>query len=190
MTLVNTDSAQDPVVFDDFNLIEPGSYPFCILGFQLKNNYDQQRLKLRSTFKAKDYIHLLPVDKIAPVFFRGVKLKQLPKIKELLDDINKLNLILDNNALPKLYVNTLKKHDLTCDECFGLLQQGVYPIDVKHLAKVSDINLSIDDLYNEFNTSKIPAFQAFGSFTIFVLTNTNVFNKKDIKHFFNNAEKL
>jgi hypothetical protein len=190
MTLVNTDSAQDPVVFDDFSLIEPKSYPFCLLGFQLKNNYDQQRLKLKQTFKVKDYIHLLPVDRIAPVFFRGIELDVLSTLKDFLDDIGKLNLILDTDTLPKVYINTLKKYNLTCEECFGLLQQGVYPIDIKHLSKISDISLSIDELYSAFNTSKIPVFQAFGSFTIFILTNTNVFNKKEIKQFFNNAEKL
>jgi hypothetical protein len=56
------------------------------------------------------------------------------------------------------------------------LRKGLYPIDGKCLADISNIDITLESLYeNAFDTKNVPAFQSFSSFTIFILCNESLF---------------
>jgi len=46
MTLVDIDHVEQPLELDKFKLIPLTDYPYCVIGFQLKNLYDQERIKI------------------------------------------------------------------------------------------------------------------------------------------------
>jgi hypothetical protein len=176
MTLVDVDSIQEPLTLDNFTVISKSKYPYSIIGFQLKNLYDQQRIRIKSKYNTKDIIHILPTVNLEATFFRGIKIYIREKYHPLLKQLSKLNLILNNEINTTIYKNLLNEYNLTCNECYAFLKKGVYPIDGQCLSKISNIDITLESLYeNAFNTKSVPVFQSFSSFTIFILCNETVY---------------
>jgi hypothetical protein len=177
MTLVDIDSTQEPLTLDNFNIISNNKYPYSIIGFQLKNLYDQQRIKVKSKYNTKDVIHILPTANIEAAFFRGIKIQIHEKYQPLLSQLGKFNTTLSSNIIDvEVYRNLLQEYDLTCNECYAFLKRGIYPIDGSCLSKISNIDITLESLYeNAFNTKSVPIYQSFSSFTIFILCNETIY---------------
>lgn len=177
MTLIDVDNATEPLVLEKFNIIQPSEYPYCLLGFQLKNSYDQERLLVKSKYKIKDVIHLLPTAITTPACFRGMKLNIKPEFSVLINQIGKFNTSLKSEDSFLLdYKSLLNKYNLTCNDCWGYLKKGVYPIDGNCLNTLSDTKWTLEMLYNDAFVSNVPFFQSFSSFTIFILCNNTIFS--------------
>jgi hypothetical protein len=176
MTMVDVNSIQDPLDLDKFRLLSDDKYPYSIIGFQLKNSYDQQRIKVKSKYNTKDIIHLLPKAKVTPTFFRGIKIHIREKYLPLIEQFKKLNVIFNESISIDTYKNLLGEYGLSCNECYAFLKKGIYPIDGSCLANISNIDITLESLYeNAFDTKTVPAFQSFSSFTIFILCNESLF---------------
>jgi hypothetical protein len=179
MTMVDIDSIQEPLNLDKFRLLSDDKYPYSIIGFQLKNSYDQQGIKVKSKYNTKDIIHLLPTAKMSPTFFRGIKIHIREKYFPLIEQFKKLNTILNDSINVDVYKNLLEEYGLTCNECYAFLRKGVYPVDGSCLSKISNIDITLESLYeNAFDTKNVPAFQSFSSFTIFILCNESLFTAR------------
>jgi hypothetical protein len=177
MNLVNVENVELPLDVEAFSPISESEYPYCMIGFQLKNSYDQKRIKLTSLLPVKDVVHKLPTSKAHPMFLRGLPLNVRPHFLPLLKQLRELNTTLHDNVDLIRYKHILNNYKLTCNDCFAYLRKGVYPIDGECLDLIADTNYTISDLYNSFNTKDIPAFQSFCTFTIFILCNESLYKK-------------
>lgn len=176
MTLINVDSAEETLKLDSFKFIPAEKYPYSIIGFQLKNFYDQQRIKLKSKYRTKDIIHPLPTPDLAVACFRGIKILIREKYQPLVEQLRKFNTILSNEIDVSVYKNLLDEYGLTCSDSYSFLRKGVYPIDSGCLAELSNIDLTLETLYNDaFNTRSVPVYQSFSNFTIFILCNETIY---------------
>ena len=175
MNIVNIDLVSEPLTVDNCNVISDKDYPFCLLGFQLKNSYDQVRLQLKSKYKINDYIHLLPDSDATPSFFRGMMIKPKSNFRALLTQLETFNTALTELPVQR-YQSILSEYNLTCNNCYAYLQKGIYPIDGECINKISDNYIDIVDLYtNAFNNKNVPTFQSCAYFTIFILDNRSAF---------------
>jgi len=177
MTLVDINNTQEPLELDKFTVVPEKKYPYSIIGFQLKSLYDQQRIKVKSKYNTKDIIHILPTASLEAAFFRGIKILIREEYYPLLNQLRKFNTtIATDNIDVGVYKNLLKEYDLSCDECYAFLKKSVYPIDGHCLSKISNIDITLESLYeNAFNTKSVPAYQSFSSFTIFILCNETIY---------------
>lgn len=175
MSMLDVDLVNEPLDIDSFSYLNDEDYPACILGFQLKNLYDQKRLILNKSYNPVDVIHLVPNDAVLPKFFRGInisiKKEFLPLIShlELLGIQNKNTLNLDN------YKNILKSYNLSCENCYAYLNKGIYPIDSECLNQISSADITQDELYEKVLNHEQSFFQTFGYFVIYILSNKNTY---------------
>lgn len=177
MTLIDVNNTQEPLRLDNFTVIPEDKYPYSIIGFQLKNLYDQQRIKVKSKYKTKDVIHVLPTANLEAVFFRGIKIHIREKYHTLINQLKSFNTVLKTeNVDVAVYKNLLKEYGLTCNDSYAFLKRGVYPIDGCCLSDISNIDITLESLYeNAFDTKSIPVFQSFSCFTIFILCNETIY---------------
>lgn len=175
MNLVNIDLVSEPLQEGDYNFIADTNYPVCLLGFQLKNSYDQTRLQMKSEYGIKDYLHLLPNAEASPTVFRGLMFKSKTIFTTLFNQLENSNLL--QTELPiRRYQNILSEYNLTCNNCYAYLQKGIYPIDGECIDTISKNKINLNDLYvNAFNNEHVPAFQSCAYFTIFILSNRSIF---------------
>jgi hypothetical protein len=175
MNIVNVDLASEPITIKDCNIIKDKNYPFCLLGFQLKNSYDQARLILKDEYHAHDYVHMLPDVDGTPVIFRGIPITPKSKFGDLFKQLEQFNLSLSELPI-KRYEHLLCEYDLTCKNCFGAMQKGVYPIDGECINSFAREVFDINQLYADaFKTDDVPFYQSTGYFTIFILQNRSIY---------------
>lgn len=175
MNFINIDLAAEPLTQVGCNQIADKDYPFCILGFQLKNAYDQSRLKFKECYKLIDYVHFLPNSAATPTFFRGISFIPTQTVSSLFKQLEVFNLSLTDLSIKK-YEHVLSEYRLTCKGCYGSLQKGIYPIDGECINLLSQTPIDLNDLYcNAFDTDSVPLFQSYGYFTVFILNNKSIF---------------
>lgn len=175
MNLIDTDLVTELPSHGTCSFIFDKDYPFCIFGFQLKNAYDQLRLKIKSEYNVQDYIHFLPDSEAIPSLFRGIKIKPKADIVSLFSRIEFLNTSLTDIPV-KHYESILSEYGLTCRNCYAFLQKGIYPIDGECINNFTKTKIDINDLYTKaFDTENVPLFQSIGYFTIFILNNKSIF---------------
>jgi hypothetical protein len=177
MNFVDVDLANEPLTPKDCKFIQDKNYPICILGFQLKNSYDQARLQIKEKYGFSDYIHFLPDSDATPVVIRGKIITPRADIQQLLRQCENFGTSLAD--LPhRRYEGLLSEYDLTCKNCYAFLQKGLYPIDGECIETFAKEKINLNDLYSDaFNTKKIPQFQSSAYFTIYILSNKSTFRQ-------------
>ena len=175
MNLIDVDLASEPLTPTGCNFIADKNYPFCILGFQLKNAYDKLRLRFKKQYDILDYVHFLPDSDATPLFFRGINVRPTQAINTLFRQLEAFNTSLTELPLKK-YEHVLSEYRLTCKDCYGSLQRGVYPVDGECINLITENHVDLNDLYaNAFDTENVPLFQSCGYFTIFILSNKSIY---------------
>ena len=175
MSMISIEHAEEPINIDGFSYVNDYDYPYCMLGFQIKNFYDQKRLRISNKFISKDIIHFVPNETVLPKFFRGMRINIKPKYAPLIKQIDSLG-INRNTVSVEYYKNILNEYNLKCDNCFAYLCKGVYPIDSEYLNIISDSKININNLYNEVLDTNSLGFQSYGYFVIYILSNKNTLN--------------
>ena len=177
MTLVDVDLATEPPSLKGYTQIPGERYPFCLLGFQIKSSYDEQRLQLKSKHNAKDYVHVLPNSQKEMTFFRGIKVTPRQELLPLLSRLESFNVSL-NDTPHKHYAYTLNEYGLTCKNCYSHYQRGIYPIDGECINQFAREDIDLNELYaSGFDTKLVPHFQSYAYFTIFILENKSIFKR-------------
>jgi len=175
MKIIDIETSDEAIQPDSFDIIPNFKYPYCLLGFQIKNAYDQQRYFVPEKYKPVNVVHFINNPETTPLFFRGIKITPTYKLLDFIDKISLKQFYrlgsLDNEA----YNTTIKQCNLSCDECWSYLRPGVYPIDSIFLNELCSDNINLNTLYNEIIENKdIPYFQSLGYIAIYVLDNKNV----------------
>lgn len=175
MNLVDIDLVEEPPVIEGCNSLTGHNYPFCLIGFQVKNSYDQQRLQLKEKYKSNTYAHRLPNSDGDLTFFRGIKITPRAEMSQLFRQLENFNTSLVDLPL-KHYESTLQDFNLSCKNCYSFLQKGIYPIDGERINIFAKEQIDLNDLYtNGFDTDLVPHFQSFAYFTIYILENKSIF---------------
>jgi hypothetical protein len=177
MNLLGIDLVEQPLDIDCFSYLDDKDYPLVLLGFQLKNLYDQKRLIIKPEYNPIDVIHFVPGESIMPKFFRGIKINVNARFNYLITKLEALGSSKTENINKDFYVETLNEHNLSCNNCFAYLRKGIYPIDSEHLDLFSNTKLNQSDLYTKLlDVQEVNSFQALGYFVIYVLSNKNIYN--------------
>jgi len=176
MTVLDVNLVDEPLDIDSFSYLSDADYPYCLIGFQLKNLYDQKRLKINEKYSPKEIIHLIPGETVMPKFFRGIKININPKFNYLLTKLESLGTHLSEKVDKDFYVETLNEYNLSCNNCFAYLRKGVYPIDSEHLEYFTDSKITQEELYSKvLDCTGLNKFQSLGYFVIYVLSNKNIY---------------
>ena len=177
MTMLDTNLVDQPLDVDLFSYLTDEEYPFFILGFQLKNLYDQKRLIIKKEYNPVDVIHFVPGETVMPKFFRGIKVQVNKKYDYLIKNLESYGTQTSDQIDKNNYTQLLNEHKLSCNNCFAYLRKGIYPIDSEHLSDLTTCKIKQKDLYSEvLDISEISTFQALGYFVIYVLSNKNLYN--------------
>lgn len=168
MPKFDTTLVEKPVTTKDFISYDIHVLPKIILGFILNNKYDQERLKLKSTYNPKNILHFVGNgSEIEPIYLHGIELEPCKNIYNVCKSIQRAQPITLNG-----YMNILKYNGLSCDSVYGYLADGMYPIDIKHL---SNINTSyVDHGYKRLRDMLIenkdmPWFSSWSDFKVLIL---------------------
>ena len=162
----------DPKKYTPYKVFD---FPKIILGFNIKNKYDEDRLRIRSMFSPKRIMHFYGEDgELHPIYFHGIELEPRGKVNHLCSVIR--------NASPvsvESYQNILEYNRLKCDSCFSYLRDGVYPIDITCLQRLSRNRyksgyLSLRPLLED--NEDLPWFSSWSSFNIFMLCPSILYN--------------
>ena len=161
---------------DSYKPYNISDLPKIILGFNIKNKYDEQRLKIREMLGPKNIRHYYGHDNtLKPIHFHGIELRPKNKVNHLCSTIS--------NALPvniESYKNILKYNRLSCTNCFHYLRDGVYPIDVECLQKLSRNKYKSNYLFlRSFleHNEQLPWFANWSNFNIFILCPSILYNQ-------------
>jgi len=174
MNLLDVELVNEPLEIDSFSYLSDSEYPVIMLGFQLKNLYDQKRLLIKDKYDVQDIIHFIPRETMLPKFFRGIKLTIKPSIVSLIAMLENLGLSDREISLPT-YRNILDKYKLSCNNCYAFLQKGIYPIDSECINSFASNYFNLEEIYSMIDNKKIQTFQAASYPVIYVLSNKNVY---------------
>jgi len=169
--MIDVSLVEQPVNSDDFDCIFEYDKPCLFIGHILKNEYDNQRLKLNDDYH--------PVKFFAPYNESG-EMKLLP-LYGILRNLNKHGLEISKiiyeqenrgNINLIIYENIINQFDITCSDCYGYYKERIYPVDFNKFRKLTDDEIATDGKIlqhllnledNKFD------FQKFGSVVCFLL---------------------
>ena len=160
MELLDVELSNEPLDIEPFSYLSDTDYPVVMLGFQLKNLYDQKRLIFKSKFKTNEIIHFVPRETMMPKFFRGIKLNIKTSIIPFIKMLDNLGNSPSSEINLTTYKEILKKYNLTCDNCYAFLHKGIYPIDSECTGVISNISLTVEDIFSLIDKSLCPHFSA------------------------------
>ena len=186
MEMVNVELCEVPVIIDNYKTYELKELPKVILGFQIKNKFDEDRLQFKSGFSARRIIHFgrtIELEPLEPILFYGLEINVLPEYKELIHTLDTFNSVfmkyhkVGANFIEQ-YQNHLKQFGLSCVECYRYLKDGIFPIDLKYLPKLinNDKNLPINDLASMLEISPEQWYLNIGAFGIYVLGTCGIYH--------------
>lgn len=168
MKLLDVELVNESLDIESFNYLCDQDYPYVMLGFQLKNLYDQKRIQINKKFESQDFIHFVPQELMMPKFFRGIKINIQKKYISLINELaSKANYSLENYKL------LLEQYNLSCDNCYAYFNKGIYPIDSEHINDISTFKGSATSI---LSTEEIAHFQAISYPVIYILNNKNISN--------------
>ena len=120
------------------NLFKPLDYsqiPKLFLGFIIKNNFEYNALKC--TKETQDIAHLCGIDGIIePVFLRGLFIDTPTIIGKIIEQVNKIKPI-NINTIFNQYIKILSQFDLSCNNTYAYLLDGMFPIDITYLEQIT-----------------------------------------------------
>jgi len=182
MKLLDVSLVDAPLKADQFTFLNDNDYPFVLLGYQIKNLYDQERFKFNKQFKCVDVAHCTPCEEKLPRFFRGIKLELKKDFYSLLDRLDILSV--QDDKLLSVYKNILSEFNLTCNNCFAYLKKNIYPVDSECLKDIALSNHDINFYYeNLLDTKNVALYQSLGYLVIYILNNKKV-SKFETKNIF------
>ena len=150
--------------------------PKIILGYKIKNKFDEVRRSIKNKYKPRYISHFRYNTQLEPVFFYGVEINPVASYKSLLDTLNTNVLVKTSTPgnFRDMYKAVLADYDLTCNDCYRHLCDGIYPIDICHLPSISrtsytkELKTGLSDILE--NNESTPWYLTLPNFSVFVLT--------------------
>jgi hypothetical protein len=169
------DLAEQPIAIKDYSIYSRTMLPKLILGFNLKNKFDEKRFKIKSKYKPKKISHFKWTSELEPMFAYGIEILPQARYSSLLDYLQARGSQLwkySEEEYTKKYKQVLSEYCLTCDECFRYLSDGIYPIDVQHLNDISrkDFTREVNAGFSGMLEKTEPWYLSVPNFKLFILT--------------------
>lgn len=189
MELINVDLAEEPVNLDKFSYCLSEDYPKIILGCLIRHKYDQERLIVNEKYNSENIHFIENKPYIKSYFFTGIPIKLNKKYNPIISDVENISdSYSDYTDNLNEYKTILEKYKLSCNDCSLLFDNNIFPIDGKHLDKLTGNKLKIDELYKDFfKRDSENCFQYFGSLSIFILT-SSLLSDESYHNLFSGAE--
>ncbi len=168
MSLIDT-----PVNTDKFKPFNKQYLPCLFLGFDIKNEYDNQRLTINKLYKPQKLLFIFEKNKdkyeVLPLYGLFLPLNKLG----ITLCTTLVNQELSDNIDINIYSNILAEYNMSCIDSYTYLNKRIYPIDLKYFSDLTDHVtrddkkilqhlLNLDD--NKFD------FQKFGAFKLLILS--------------------
>ena len=133
------DLIDEPITTKDYQIYDIQNLPKVFLGIKVKNKLDETRFDIKSVYKPKLVAHFKQHTQLEPAFFYGIEIKPKKRFIKLFQLFNN-RLSLSRSSYDE-FLNTyrmiLAEFDLSCRNCYGYLSDGIYPVDIEHLTKIS-----------------------------------------------------
>jgi hypothetical protein len=109
--------------------------PRLFTGVIIKNRFEEKLLK-PGLKEVEDIAHFAAFDgSVSPVYFRGIFVEPSAIIQRVFEQINNINNI-NYHGIYKIYAKILSDYNLSCNNTYSYLMDGVYPIDSIHYDSV------------------------------------------------------
>ncbi len=169
MTLLNTDLIDLPVTTKDYHIYDVDKLPVVFLGIRVKNKFDENRIQIKNKYNPRLVTHFkLGYKDLEPTYLYGVQVNVKAEYKQLIDQLNYTHLPLSRED----YSDMLSEYNLTCNDCYIYLCDGIYPLDIKHLDTISRKNMSseIDSGFKSMvRKTDAPWYASLLNFNLFIL---------------------
>lgn len=173
--MINPTSTDLPITTSRFKAYNISELPKIILGIQVKNKYDEDRLSIKPEYLPVHIAHFHMSKGFEPVYFYGIEINPKKSVQLFLDDLKDKNFFsrrMNRESTTTEYKELLSKYNLTCDESFGYLADGIFPIDSNKLDHISDTSYrkEIESGFELFvNGNEYPWYINVRNFNIFVI---------------------
>jgi hypothetical protein len=167
--MIDIDLINKPANSETFNFLDPKDYPFLFLGFIIKNEYDNRRIKISDTYTPVNFYHPSK-DRQALTLLKGIKLIPNSNVIGLIKSITNQEKVGINLTT---YQNLLNQYGFACKETYSLFDKGFYPIDFNNLKTVCDNSFNTDKKIFQHLLNldeKVFDFQKFSSLKLIILT--------------------
>lgn len=151
-----------------FPTLKEKELPCLFFGFNIRNEYDNQRLKINEKYNPSRICYILP-DFNAFLLY-GIKLTPNKHVKTIFNIVEQRKKTLTLTA----YENILNEFNLTCKETHGWFKPEwrIYPIDFENLKLVCDDHFNTDKKIFQHMLDideKVFEFQKFSSLRLFLI---------------------
>jgi hypothetical protein len=128
--------------------------PLVFIGTCIKSQYDEHRILIKDSLNAKRISH-------CDRFFYGVTLELMSEHLLMIEKLKNVQYI-DLYTYNKI----ISENDLSCNDNFIYLEDGVYPVDEKHICKYIK-NFEYDLFFDD--DPEMPIHQKIKSVNMFIL---------------------
>jgi len=167
-TITPTRLVDQPIDMKQYKRFQSIELPKIILGFVIRNKYDEQRLRIKSIMRPKRIAHEFgDHDQLSIMAFHAIELQGTSRVNHLCEAIHRASPITTDS-----YRNILKYNRLSCDTCSQMLRDGVYPIDIKCLPLLSNNRFKTDYVWLRTlleTNDDLPWFSSWSNLNIFML---------------------
>lgn len=166
MMTLTFDQTEKPADFEKFLTV---TYPTFFFGFNIKNQYDQKRLKIKKEFNPQYVFHKYGNRPEEMLFLYGLTAPVSPDLMPNFYPI-RANPCMNREQ----YEAVLNPLDVECNRCYLFLSKNLYPIDTFYAERFFK-NQMFKNLgtYSEIldRDPELPLHHTISSFHLFLLTN-------------------
>lgn len=175
MYCVDVSEKYIPVEYENFKIISKNKYPLCLLGYEIRDFFDQKYCTIQKKYKPKDIIQLTKLPSTTPVFLRGIQFTPNIYTLYLIDKLTEYRNASFSAITKKTYSKILHSYNLSCKYSLSSLQDGIYPIDSECFSSLTKDTNIINILYQDMlRDTNIPSFLKLKYYKIFLLLDTKV----------------
>lgn len=128
---IDVSLSDEEVKYEKFRPITYFKLPRLFTGIIIKNRFEEKLLK-SGRKDTEDIAHLCAFDgTISPVCLRGIFTDPSDITKSIFSSINSIDNI-NYNSIYQQYAKILNEHNLSCNNTYSYLMDGLYPIDSIH----------------------------------------------------------
>lgn len=164
-----------PVEYEKFKIISTKKFPLCLLGYEIKNLFDQKYLTIGKKFKSKDIVHFTKLPSVTPIFLRGITFTPNNKLISLINDLTAYRETNFKTFTKNNYIKYTLKYKLDCEHTLSCLQDGLYPLDSEYLSEVTNDKNILTTLYRDMmRDTYIPSYLKLRYYKIFILLDSGI----------------
>tara|TARA_Y100000310_G_scaffold336481_1_gene421122 strand:- start:8163 stop:8729 length:567 start_codon:yes stop_codon:yes gene_type:complete len=176
--MTGLDLVNKPITTNNYHIYDIDDLPKIFLGIKVKNKFDEERFSIKNMYKPRLIAHFKRHTQLEPTFLYGIEIKPKKRYIKMLDLLNS-KMYLNKNCTYENFIQTyrmlLTSFNLSCHNCYGYLADGMYPIDIEHLCKISRKNLTkeIDSGFSQMvKKNNNPWYLNLYNFNLFILGET------------------